>query len=73
MYVGPIHKKWQVLSSGKDIARLDDKKEARAEGGRQFQREGPATAKDLDLAIVVWVRRDKVSEQDVGAWFYNYL
>jgi len=25
---------------------LDDKKEARAEGGRRFQREGPATEKD---------------------------
>ena len=32
---------------------LGDKKEARAEGGRRFQREGPATEKDLDLATVV--------------------
>jgi len=32
---------------------LDAKKEARAEGGRQFQREAPATERDLDLAIVV--------------------
>ena len=39
----------------KDVERLDDKKEARAEGGRRFQREGPATEKDLDLAIVVLV------------------
>jgi len=34
---------------------LDDKKEARAEGGRRLQREGLATKKDLDLAIVVLV------------------
>jgi len=34
---------------------LEDKKEAQAEGGRQFQREGPLTEKDLDLAIVVLV------------------
>jgi len=34
---------------------LDDKKEAQAEGGRRFQMEGPATEKDLDLAIVVLV------------------
>ena len=40
---------------------MDDKKEARAEGGRQFQRGGPATEKDLDLAIVVLVRRPKSS------------
>jgi len=31
------------------------KTKARADGGRRFQREGPATAKDLDLAIVVLV------------------
>jgi len=36
---------------------LDDKKEARAEGGRRFQMEGPATEKDIDLAIVVVVGR----------------
>jgi len=43
------------------LRRLDDKKEARAEGGRRFQREGPATKKDLDLVIVVLVRRTKSS------------
>ena len=32
---------------------MDDKKEARAGGGMRFQREVPATKKDLDLAIVV--------------------
>jgi len=40
---------------------LDDKKEARADGGRRFQREGPATEKDLDLPIVVLVRGTKSS------------
>jgi len=30
---------------------LDDKNEARADGGRQFQREEPATEKDLDSGI----------------------
>jgi len=39
--------------SDKEVERLDDKKEARADGGKRFQREGPATEKDLDLAIVV--------------------
>ena len=39
------------------VERLDDKKEARLEGGRLYKREGPATEKDLDLAIVVLVRR----------------
>jgi len=33
----------------KKTQRLDDKKEARAEGGRRFQRDGPITEKDLDL------------------------
>ena len=28
----------------------------RAEGGRRFQREGPITEKDLDMAMVVLVR-----------------
>ena len=37
------------LRSGKEVERLDDKKEARADGGRRFQREGPATETDLDL------------------------
>jgi len=32
---------------------LDDKKEAHAEGGRRFQREGPITETDLDMAMVV--------------------
>ena len=40
---------------------MDDKKEVRADGGRRFQREGPATEKDLDLAIVVLVRDTKSS------------
>jgi len=40
---------------------LDDKKEARADSGRRFQREGPATEKDLDLDIVVLVRGTKSS------------
>jgi len=46
----------QVLRSDKEVERLDDMKEGWADGGRQFQREGPATKKDLDLAIVVVVR-----------------
>ena len=36
---------------------MDDKKKARVDGGRRFQREGPATEKDLDLAIVVLVKK----------------
>jgi len=39
-----------------EVERLDDNKEARSEGGGRFQREGPATEKDLDFAIVVLVR-----------------
>ena len=35
---------------------MDDKREARADGGRRFQREGPTTENDLDMAMVV---RDK--------------
>ena len=35
---------------------MEDKKEAQAVGGRRFQREGPITEKELDLAIVVLVR-----------------
>ena len=38
---------------------MDDKNEARADGGRRFQR--PATEKDLDLAVVVLVRGTKSS------------
>ena len=34
---------------------MEDKKAARAEGGRQFQREGPIMEKDLGLPIVVLV------------------
>lgn len=30
---------------------MDDNKEAQAEGGRRFQREGPPTEKELELAI----------------------
>src|SRR6218665_447873 len=44
-----------------DVERLDDKREARAEGGRQFQREGAITAKDLDMAMAVLVRGTKSS------------
>jgi len=40
---------------------LGDKKEARAEGGRRFQREGPITENDLDMAMVVLVRGTKIS------------
>ena len=35
---------------------MDDRREARAEGGRRFQREGAIAAKDLNMAIVVLVR-----------------
>jgi len=40
---------------------LDNKNEARADGRRRFQREGPAIEKDLDLAIVVLVRGTRSS------------
>ena len=40
---------------------MDDKREARAEGGRRFQREGAITAKDLDMAMVVLARGTKSS------------
>ena len=54
-------KKREVLRSDKDVKRLDDKKEARAEGGRRLQREGPITEKDLDMAMVVVVQGTKSS------------
>src|SRR6218665_3725237 len=54
-------RKERVLRSDKDVARLDDKREARAEGGRRFQREGVITAKELDMAMVVLVRGTKNS------------
>jgi len=54
-----LQEKRQVLRSDKEVERLEDKKEARADGGRRFQREGPATKKDLGLAIVVLVRGTK--------------
>src|SRR6218665_892217 len=54
-------KKRQVLRSDKDVERLDDRREARAEGGRRFQREGAITAKDLDMAMVVLARGTKSS------------
>jgi len=38
---------------------LDDEREARAEGGRRFQREGAITEKDLDMTMVVVVRGTK--------------
>jgi len=40
-----VHEKRQVLRSDKEVERLDDKKEARTDGGRRFQREGQATEK----------------------------
>jgi len=40
---------------------LYDKREGRAEGERRFQREGPITEKDLDMAMVVLVRGTKSS------------
>ena len=40
---------------------MDDKREARGEGGRRFQREGAIAAKDLDMAMVVLVRGTKSS------------
>jgi len=40
---------------------LDDKREARADGGGRFQREGPTTKKDLDMVTVVLVRGTKCS------------
>ena len=36
---------------------MEDKKGARADGGRRYQREGPATKKDLDLAILTVIVR----------------
>src|SRR6218665_494213 len=54
-------KKRQVLRSDMDVERLDDNREARAEGGRRFQREGAITEKDLDMAMVVLVRGTKSS------------
>ena len=32
---------------------MDDRREARAEGGRRFRKEGAITAKDLDMAMVL--------------------
>jgi len=43
---------------------LDDKNEARAEGGRRFQKEGPITEKDLDMAKGVLVRGIKRGRKD---------
>ena len=62
------------LKSDKDVERLDDRREARAEGGRRFQIEGPIRAKDLDMAMVVLVRGTKApacpwSVEDEGMWF----
>jgi len=55
---------------------LDDKEEARADGGRRFQREGPASEKDLDLVIVVLVwgtkssrlSRERTKDEEMIAW-----
>jgi len=35
---------------------IGEKHELKPEGGRRFQREGPITEKDLDMAMVVLVR-----------------
>jgi len=35
-----LQEKRQILRSDKDVERLDDNREARAEGGRRFQRAG---------------------------------
>ena len=40
-----LQEKRQVLRSDKVVERLDDKREARVEGGRRFQREGAITQK----------------------------
>jgi len=53
-----LQEKKQVLRRDKDVETLQDKKEARAEGGRRFQKEG-ITEKDLDIAKVVLVRGTK--------------
>ena len=48
-----------------------DDKEAQAEGGRRFQREGPATENDLDLALVILVQGTKssrLSRDRRGRW-----
>ena len=37
---------------------MDDKREARFEGGRRFQREGATKEKDLDMAMVALVRAE---------------
>jgi len=54
-------KKRQVLRSDKEVEGFCDKKEAQADGGRRFHREGTATEKDLDFAIVVLVWGTKSS------------
>src|SRR6218665_210039 len=56
-----LQEKRQVLRSDKDVERLDDKREGRAEGGRRFQREGEITAKDLDMAMAALGRGTKCS------------
>ena len=44
-----------------DVERLDDRREARAEGGRRFQREWAITAKDLEMVTVALIRGTKSS------------
>src|SRR6218665_2060543 len=44
---------------------MDDKQQARAEGGRRFQRKGPIMEKDIDMAMVVLVRGTKSSRVKV--------
>ena len=45
---------------------MDDKKKVRAEGGRRFQRQEPATEMDLDLVVVVLIRETESSHLSRG-------
>src|SRR6218665_1401984 len=54
-----LQEKRHVLRSDKDVERLDDRREVRAEGGRRFQREGAITAKDLGMAMIVLAEGQK--------------
>src|SRR6218665_1521030 len=84
IYIAPLNSRGPTeallvrLAPRKETS-FNDKKEARAEGGRRFQQEGPATEKDLDSAIVVLVRGTKSShlsrerrgrrdKAEVGSW-----
>src|SRR6218665_1113503 len=54
-----LQEKRHVLRSDKDVERLDDRREVRAEGGRRFQREGAITVKYLDMAMIVLAEGQK--------------